>query len=269
MEDSNERRKSIFMKRPVLNNVEEAFDSIQLKDPKKTNLKIRFTHLLHEYSKRKTRYSIAFYTLRTSISVGSLIVPALLSVQYSTPFGNEIYWTVWILSLLVTMSNAIITLYKIDKKFYTLHTTYHYLMSEGWQYVNLSGNYYTPDANHENQFPSFSHKIEKIKMKHVEEEYFKVLASGEQQNQEILTPASSNYRFSTRRKSISELNGQAGQLSTPTSATVYPAPSPFIQIQRIPSSSDTKKTTFASLPPIDERKSSGSGSESGSETFPV
>jgi hypothetical protein len=254
MEDMNEKRKSIFMNRPVLNNVEEAFDSIQLKEPKRNNLKTRYTHLLHEYSKRKTRYSIAFYTLRTSISVGSLIVPALLSVQYSTPFGNEIYWTVWILSLLVTMSNALITLFKIDKKFYTLHTTYHYLLSEGWQYVNLSGNYYAAEATHESQFPIFSHKIEKIKMKHVEEEYFKVMAAGEQQtqNQDLLTPTTPAYRFSTKRKSISELNGQAGQLSSPTSATVYPSSSPFIQVQRI--QPDPKKTSFSSLPPIDETK---------------
>jgi hypothetical protein len=72
------------------------------------------------------------------------------------------------------------TLFKIDKKFYFLHTTYEQLMSEAWQYIHLSGKYSgyylkggTP--THQNQYVFFCHNLEKIKLKQVEEEYYKLM----------------------------------------------------------------------------------------------
>jgi hypothetical protein len=51
------------------------------------------------------------------------------------------------------------------------------LHSEAWQYVGLSGRYAPKDAivapSHENQFLVFFHMAEKIKMRQVEEEYWK------------------------------------------------------------------------------------------------
>jgi len=52
------------------------------------------------------------------------------------------------------------------------------LRSEGWQYVGLTGRYSghligNRPPTHQNQFVYFTHYIEKIKMKQVEEEYYK------------------------------------------------------------------------------------------------
>jgi hypothetical protein len=69
------------------------------------------------------------------------------------------------------------TLFKIDKKYFFINTTLEMLHSEGWQYVGLSGRYSGKDseisATHENQFLIFFHMAEKIKMRQVEEEYWK------------------------------------------------------------------------------------------------
>jgi len=132
--------------------------------------------------------SIYFNVSRFIVTVGSLIVPALLSIQYTgtTPGANnasfEIYWATWIISLLVTTSNGVVNMFKIDKKYYFLHTTYEHLRSEGWQYLELSGKYsgfYSPQekSTHENQFIFFCHSVEKIKMKQIEEEYYKLTES--------------------------------------------------------------------------------------------
>ena len=142
-------------------------------------LQARYQSLLHMYSKRTSRYSSSFHALRLIITIGSLIVPALLSVQNNSASSQEVYWVVWVLSLLVTMSNGVVTLLKIDKKYYLLNTVYQQLMSEGWQYIHLSGKYSgqkTPGTapTHENQYTFFTHAIEKIRMRHVEEEYYKV-----------------------------------------------------------------------------------------------
>ncbi len=93
---------------------------------------------------------------------------------------TQIYWVTWGISLLVTISNGILTLFKIDKKYYFLHTTYEQLQSEGWQFLELTGRYsgilnrHKRIPTHANQFLYFCYAIEKIKMKQVEEEYFKL-----------------------------------------------------------------------------------------------
>jgi hypothetical protein len=146
----------------------------------------RFITVVECIRQRSRYYSVWFHVGRTIITVGSLIVPALLSIQYSSSFEDRlpyiIYWITWVISLLVTTSNGIMTLFKIDKKFYFLHTTYEQLMSEAWQYIHLSGKYsgyYLKGGapNHQNQYVYFCHNLEKIKLKQVEEEYYKLIES--------------------------------------------------------------------------------------------
>lgn len=119
----------------------------------------------------------------TIITFGSLMVPALMSIQYSSNLSTDsqgnLYWLTWVLSLLVTTFNAILVLFKVDKKYYSLHTTLERLRSEGWQYVGLTGRYSgilthnTQEPTHENQYKYFCHYVEKIKLKQVEDEYYK------------------------------------------------------------------------------------------------
>jgi hypothetical protein len=131
---------------------------------------------------RANRLAVFFHTSRTIVTVGSLIVPALLSVQYSDGFIDNatiIYWTTWVVSLLVTMCNGLMSLFKLDKRYYLVHTTLELMISEGWQYVELTGKYsgfYTHGIppSHENQFVYFCHAVEKIRMRQVEEEYYKL-----------------------------------------------------------------------------------------------
>jgi hypothetical protein len=156
----------------------------------KITLMNRFITVMEEFSDRATFFSWVFNIGRFVVTVGSLIVPALLSIQYtgSTTIGADvslqIYWTTWTLSLLVTMCNGILTLFKLDKKYYFLNTVLEQLQSEMWQYIHLTGRYagkYCPGklATHDNQFIYFCHNMEKIKLKQVEEEYFKLIESKE------------------------------------------------------------------------------------------
>lgn len=160
--------------------IKEAFDVIGIDNNQKIIIKHRFTSLLEEYGDRSWRYSISFHCLRMIITIGSLIVPAILSVQFTdAQSGASVYWIVWFLSLLVTISNALMTLLKVDKKYYILNTVFHHIVSEGWLYIELSGKYSgfkTPGEipTHKNQFVYFCHSLEKIRMRQVEDEYFKL-----------------------------------------------------------------------------------------------
>lgn len=165
----------------------EAISNTNLNQSQKRILHLRVNSLLREYGFRTRIYSISFHSLRTTTTVGSLIVPALLSAQYvngnvtteSANIGIRVYWSVWVISLFVTICNGLMNLMKIDKKYYMLHTCYQHIVSEVWQYVQLSGKFsgqYTPgqEPTHTNQYIYICNILEKIRMRHIEEEYYKV-----------------------------------------------------------------------------------------------
>lgn len=139
---------------------------------------IRYIPLYKEYQLRCTFYAIMFHLMRSVVTVGSITVPALLSLQTSSS-STGTNWLVWAISLAVTISNGILTLFKVDKKYYFIHTTKSLLESEGWQYIALTGKYShindetIKQNSHAHQFAQFSFAIEKIKMRQVEEEYYK------------------------------------------------------------------------------------------------
>ena len=159
---------------------DDSFSHIQLTPVQKSVLVNRFMPLLSHLRTRTYRVSTLFNTGRIIVTVGSLIVPALLSIQIAGSQQAVIYWVTWAISLCVTICNALLTLFKMDKRYYYLHTCLEQLHSEGWQYIELSGKYSgfnTPNIppTHSNQFVFFSHAVEKIRMRQVEEEYFKLI----------------------------------------------------------------------------------------------
>jgi hypothetical protein len=168
-------------KKPRVTPFSNILKDIPLEPLKKQILLERYNRLIVDLEEQTFRISICFHTSRSIITVGSLIVPALLSIQYTNSNGSNlsIYWTTWVVSLLVTICNGLSTLLKLDKNYYHLHTVREQLISDGWQYAELTGKYSgfrTPHRTptHENQFVYFSHSIEKIRMQQVQEEYYKV-----------------------------------------------------------------------------------------------
>ncbi len=167
---------------------QQALTNVILTPLQRSILEKRFVELVNQFAFRCMLLSVFFHTSRSVITVGSLIVPALLSIQYtdaspssqsSNTMSYQIYWVTWVISLLVTTFNGVQNIFKFEKKYYFLHTTIERLRSEGWQYIELSGRYsgfYTPDETptHENQFVFFCAAVEKIKMHQVEEEYWKI-----------------------------------------------------------------------------------------------
>jgi hypothetical protein len=159
---------------------------LELTEIQKQIIQVRYLNILENFQRRSKNYSYIFFSGHFIVTVGSLFVPALLSIQNSntsfisseTNFAVQVYWTTFVISLLVTIFNGIITLFKVDKKYYFLNTTLERLRSEGWQYFSLTGRYsghliHHQKPTHLNQFIYFTHYIEKIKMKQVEEEYYK------------------------------------------------------------------------------------------------
>jgi hypothetical protein len=156
-------------------NVITIIDKLTLDDYHKNVFKVRYIPLLQQYRRRAYMYAAMFHIMRAVVTIGSITVPALLSLTTGTT------WLTWSISLAVSICNGVLTLFKIDKKYYSLHTTMHVLETEGWQYVSLAGKYSKQrdhvatlfTNSHKYQFIYFCLAIEKIKMLQVQEEYWK------------------------------------------------------------------------------------------------
>lgn len=167
-------------------NFQRILQDLRLNDIQKQIIQVRYLNILENLKRRSRNYSCIFFSGHFIVTVGSLFVPALLSIQNSdksytftnSNFSIQVYWTTFVISILVTIFNGIITLFKVDKKYYFLNTTLERLRSEGWQYFSLTVRYdgrllKNETPTHSNQFIHFMHYVEKIKMKQVEEEYYK------------------------------------------------------------------------------------------------
>lgn len=192
-------------------------------------LKLRIEPLLREYSNRSLRYAWSFHCLRFVMTVGSLIVPALLSIQYNVTtsaanLDQEVYWTVWILSLLVTISNGILQYMKVDKKYYTLNSIFQVLVTETWRYIHLTGRYsgsnYDPplEPSHKNMLQTYCDYIEKVRMKHIVDEYYRFDEKDQKQiaNTQASSAGPKDSDYGPSFKSKEEVNGTetAGALTT-------------------------------------------------------
>ena len=145
----------------------------------------RYLNVVSQYKSRSRCYDFSFHSGRFIVTVSSLFVPALLSIQYGSQDTNVdctykipvIFWVTWSLSLTVTILNGLLGLYRIEKKYYLLHIILAQLLAEGFQYAELSGRYsgfLTPGPTHENQFVFFVHAVERIVMRETDIEYFRL-----------------------------------------------------------------------------------------------
>jgi hypothetical protein len=166
------------------NNYTEILNKLDLEDFQKIIIRLRYIDILDMLHKRTTRITISYYFNKIIVTIGSLIVPALLSIQYTNTgpgqdarsFSFQIYWSTWVLSLLVSICNGLMSIFRVEKKYIYLHSDIEFLTSEGWQYAGLTGRYsgfFTPgqEPSHKNQFKFFCHITEKIMMKEVEAEF--------------------------------------------------------------------------------------------------
>ena len=190
-------------------------------------IKHRYKFLMSEYRRRTLCYSILFYILRMTMTVGSLAVPALLSIQTNPANQANMYWFTWALSLAVTTANGVMTLFKLDRRFFMLHATIEKLRTEMWQFVELSGRYSGHHGNHKpthaNQYVFFCSHLEKIRMKHIEEEYIKMAENHDPPSQPL--PPSAVGQTSAATANI--ITNSAPGVPSPPDQALLTSPSPM------------------------------------------
>lgn len=160
-----------------MKNISYIVDCLLLHDSKKDILKRRYLEEVRYYINKSRQVEIIYITLSLFITIGSITLPAMLSIQqlqYSADeelnqkYRDIIYWITWCLSLIISIFNGIIQLFSLHKQYISYNNTKEKMLAEGWQYFQLSGEYY--NTTHEESFNEFCEEIEEIKKNQVDKE---------------------------------------------------------------------------------------------------
>lgn len=150
-----------------------------LRDIQKKAIRVRVLSVARRLRYRLFRLSVSYNILRTTTTVGSLLVPSLLAVQ-SNVDANSSYWAMWGIGLSVSLSNAFVSLFRVDKNYFTVGDLIEKIESEAWMYLTLSGKYQREDiedveeggiTGHRSQFSSFMERCELMINKAIRTEY--------------------------------------------------------------------------------------------------
>ena len=151
-----------------------------LNDTERNFINLRYLRLIKNLEETTKRSAFFYYIFSSIITTGSIIVPSLISIQdrafkhdatedEKDSHSNNIYWTVWGISLAVTFSNAFIKLLRLDQTFISRNLRLNQLRSEGIMFISGIGDYASDDS--EECFRKFVANVEKIKNLQMHQEF--------------------------------------------------------------------------------------------------
>jgi len=151
-----------------------------LTDVERNYINLRYLRLIKNLEETTKRSGLFYYLFSGLVTTGSIIVPSLISIQdrsfkYNATeqekeeHSNNVYWSVWGISLAVTFSNAFIKLLRLDQTFISRNLRLNQLRSEGVMFISNIGDYNIEDKDE--CFRRFVSNIEKIKNLQMSQEF--------------------------------------------------------------------------------------------------
>tara|TARA_B100001121_G_scaffold310515_1_gene342028 strand:- start:49 stop:669 length:621 start_codon:yes stop_codon:yes gene_type:complete len=151
-------------------------DSTSLSDFNKSIMRERYIPMVNAMIMESIRSNIFFTILQSTITFGSILVPALLSTEQKSliynstseqdiQYQHNLYWIIWGISLSVTLSNAIVQLSSMDKKYIMRHINVSHMKKEGWLFLQKSGKIYGKYVNqpHDSFVNIFWERVERFR----------------------------------------------------------------------------------------------------------
>lgn len=149
----------------------ELLHGVPLSDFDKEIIKSRYIDVVKNIEMDFRLNRLAFFILTNAITIAGVLITGLVSLDKLTFIDGRtaqgVFWTVWTLSIIVTLSNKWLYSFSIAKKYVTNATVLEKLYSEGWQF--LAGiDKYKYCMTIDERFKLFCTRIEKLKLKSVE-----------------------------------------------------------------------------------------------------
>lgn len=139
-------------------------DNLKLDKYQKSILKKRYAKLVIQYEQSARKIDCKYNSCRIIISVGSMILPTLQTIQNNenvAEWKNEIFWAAIATSLGVMISNNLISMFTLDRRYIMYSITTEKLKSIGWKYFELSDMF--SGKTHKENWVMFWNEVEKIK----------------------------------------------------------------------------------------------------------
>lgn len=152
--------------------VNPLIDNIKLSRYKRNILKKRYTKLVIFYENYAENIRWKYNMCRIIISVGSMILPTLQTIQNNetvSAFKDEIFWAAIGTSLSVMISNNLISMFTLDRRYIMYAVTAEKLKAIGWKYFELSDMF--SNKSHLENWILFWNEVEKIKKLQVVAEF--------------------------------------------------------------------------------------------------
>jgi hypothetical protein len=158
-------------------NLQNLIDDLHLDVYQKKIIEERYLGEVSLYSMKAKVTEFFYIFLSIFVTIATIILPALLSIQeidYSDDededrsFKKKIYWTTFVVSLLITISNGLVQFLNLHQQFVSYNQTKEKLLAQGWHYLQLSGSY--KGKSHRDNFIDFCESVEKIKKSQVSKE---------------------------------------------------------------------------------------------------
>lgn len=182
-------------------------DNIKLSKYKRNILKKRYSKLVVYYDNYAANVRWKYNMCRIIISIGSMILPTLQTIQNNENVAfikNEIFWAAIGTSLSVMISNNLISMFALDRRYIMYAVTAEKLKAIGWKYFELSDMF--SNKSHIENWILFWNEVEKIKKLQVLSEF----TDSDDKNHEP-PPTLEN----TRQESDSEYDSDTPRTRTP------------------------------------------------------
>ena len=164
-------------------------DNTKLSRYRRNILKKRYTKLVIYYENYANNIRWKYNTCRIIISIGSMILPTLQTIQNNENVSfikNEIFWAAIGTSLSVMISNNLISMFSLDRRYIMYAVTAEKLKSVGWKYFELSDIF--SNKSHGENWVLFWNEVEKIKKLQVIAEF----TDNDDKQHESLPPVENN-----------------------------------------------------------------------------
>ena len=147
-------------------------DNIDLCKYKRNILKKRYAKLVVYYDNYAANIRWKYNVCRIVISIGSMILPTLQTIQNNENVAfikDEIFWAAIATSLSVMISNNLISMFALDRRYIMYAVTAEKLKAVGWKYFELSDMF--SNKSHIENWILFWNEVEKIKKLQVLSEF--------------------------------------------------------------------------------------------------
>ncbi len=136
-------------------------DELAIPDLHKHFLRSRWLDQVLYTEKRAQQTQSQYYTYRMMTIIGSVTIPALVSLNLTGTVADYVHWLTFGISLLVAVSSAVEGFFRFGDRWRHYRETAEMQKIEGWQFLQLSGPYRRFNT-HLDAYHTFASRVEEI-----------------------------------------------------------------------------------------------------------